>query len=201
MSWKTTHNRPEDIYENADKFYEEKEATRYALSNTMRKTQRELTMRALEFQVPPLSAKVLDAGCGCGFSLEVLKEIGYTNIKGFDLTPRFVEVAKQKGYAVRIGDLRKIPYSERFDVIISISALQWITASNLEKNVKKTAKEFNRLLNPEGCALIHFYPKTEVELMHTARVFNENGFAVKVVTDNPNNAKKRKNFLVLNLKN
>ncbi len=195
--WDTKHTRPEDVYASADKFYEDKEATRYANSNAMRKTQRELTMRALELQIPPLDSKILDAGCGCGYSLEVLKEIGYENIKGFDLTPQFIQTAKTKGFNVKTGDLRKIPFKEKFDVIISISALQWITAHNLEKNITQTAKEFKRLLKPHGYALIQFYPKSERELMHAAQTFNQNQFKVKIITDNPDNAKKRKNFLLL----
>ena len=200
MNWANTHTRPEDTHGIATEFYDERESQRYATSNAMRKTQRELTMRALELQIPPLDAKILDAGCGCGFSLEVLKEIGYDNIKGFDITPQLVKTAKTNGFNAKVGDLRKIPFKEKFNVIISISALQWITASNLEENIEKTAKEFKRLLNPKGYVLVQFYPKTEQELMQTAKTFNANKFTVKVITDNPNNAKKRKNFLVLNLK-
>lgn len=197
--WKTFHTRPEDEYKNARFYYDEKEASRYANSNSMRKMQRELTLRALELYLPPLNFKILDSGCGCGFSLEVLREIGYENIKGFDLTPQFIQIAQKKGFNVKVGNLLKIPYFEKFNVIISISALQWLTSANIEENISKVAKEFKRVLEKNGVALIQFYPSSEKELMQTAKTFNNSNFKVQVVTDNPRNAKKRKTFIVLKI--
>ncbi len=196
--WKTFHIRPEDECEVGD-FYDSGEVQRYSQSNAMRRIQRDLTLRALDLARFPLNSKILDAGCGSGFSLEILKEVGYKKIYGFDLLPAFVAEAKKRGFKnVKVGDLRQFPFSaaEKFDGIISISALQWVSVHG-EKEVEKVAVEFFSHLITGGSAVVQFYPKSEGELMSVAKVFRAIGFKVKMITENPGNARKRKSFLLL----
>jgi len=195
--WKTFHVRPEDEKE-VGEYYSEEEAERYAHSNAMRRIQRQLTMRALELARIPFTARVLDAGCGTGFSLEVLKEAGYKKIAGFDAVPALLKHAKQKGFKARKGDLRCIPFPDKsFDAIISISALQWILAKNACENAARAAKEFNRVLSEKGTAVIQFYPRSQEQATVAARAFRREGFKTILVTDNPANPVKRKVFLLL----
>ncbi|MEW5954941.1 MAG: methyltransferase domain-containing protein [Candidatus Micrarchaeota archaeon] len=195
--WKTFHVRPEDekaVHEH----YSPEEAKRYAESNAMRRIQRQLTLRALELARIPLSARVLDAGCGTGFSLEVLEEARYKKIAGFDAVPSLLEFAEKKGFKVRQGDLRDIPFqSNSFDAIVSISVLQWILAKDAKENAAKAAKEFRRVLSPRGIAVIQFYPLSEEEAMLAARAFKNEGFKTTLVTDNLRNPRKRKVFMLL----
>ncbi|HII39223.1 TPA: class I SAM-dependent methyltransferase [Candidatus Micrarchaeota archaeon] len=195
--WKTFHTRPEDGSEAGD-YYDSTESERYAESNAMRRIQRQLTLRALELAQITLSSSVLDAGCGTGFSLEVLKEVGYNRIAGFDAVPALLKHARAKGFTVKKGDLREIPFKDGlFDSIISVSALQWILAEKTVENASKAAQEFWRVLKPNGIVVIQFYPRSEEEAMLAAKAFRAKGFAVRLITDNPQNPRKRKVFLLL----
>ncbi len=192
--WKTFHVRPEDE-KTVGYYYDDREAERYAKSNSMRKIQEQLTLRAIELAKFPLGSKVIDAGCGAGFSAIILREIGY-KVYAFDLLQQFVEKCKEKGFAAKVGDLRKFPFKGKFDGIVSISALQWVSAKGMNE-VAKVAWEFWKHLKKNGKAVIQFYPKSETELNAVAREFKIVGFKTIVITDNPRNARKRKVFLML----
>ncbi len=192
--WRVKSERPEDVSREAREFYDEREAGRYAGSRAMRRAQRGLTLRALELSLFPLDAVLLDAGCGNGFSMQVLKEVGYPRTKGVDASPAMVAQARARGFDAVEGDLRLLPFSNAsFDGIISISALQWLKGGD----VSRAAREFHRVLRDGGSAVAQFYPKSEEEMMAFARAFNKAGFTVRVVVDNPRNARKRRVFLLL----
>lgn len=142
----------------------------------------------------PLDWKILDAGCGNGFSLEILREIGYS-CAGFDVSPAMVALAKKKGFTAKLGDLRKIPFPKAsFDAIISVSALQWIDLS--EASV--VAREFKRVLKKGGRVVIQFYPESERQLMDWAKAFKPAGFSVVVTQEGLESPRKRRVFLLLN---
>ncbi|MDP3741794.1 MAG: class I SAM-dependent methyltransferase [Candidatus Micrarchaeota archaeon] len=192
--WKSFHVRPEDEKTAVD-YYDASEAERYAKSNAMRKIQEQLTLRAVELAQFPLGSKIIDAGCGSGFSSIILREIGY-EVYPFDLIPAFVEQCKQKGFKAKVGDLCKFPFKGKFDGIVSISVLQWVSIGGMVE-VAKVAREFWNHLKKGGKAVIQFYPKSEVEAMQCGKAFKEKGFAVKIITDNPANSRKRKVFILL----
>src|SRR2546425_7732524 len=55
------------------------------------------------------SIKILDLGCGYGALLYFLKAAGYCNLKGIDVSPEQVTVAKQLGLdSAQAGDLLDI---------------------------------------------------------------------------------------------
>ncbi len=187
-------DNPEDVFLEAREFYDEREANRYAFSRAMQRAQRGLTLRALELALFPFDAVLLDAGCGNGFSMQVLKEVGYSRAKGVDASPAMVAQARARGFDAVEGDLRSLPFSNAcFDGIISVSALQWLK----DGDVSRAAREFHRVLREGGRAVAQFYPKSEGEMMAFARAFNEAGFTVRVIVDNPRNARKRRVFLLL----
>jgi len=191
--WRVKRERPEETVSDAVKYYAE-EGRGYAGSNALRRIQRELTMRSLMLLLPPLSSRILDAGCGNGFSLEVLREAGYKRIRGFDISPEMIEEAKKKKFDVKVGDLRKIPFPARsFDVIISISALQWVKPEGMPS----VAREFRRVLVSGGRAVVQFYPKSEEDLMYVARCFKHAGLKTAMITENADNPRKRRVFLLL----
>ncbi len=192
--WKSFHVRPEDEKTVVD-YYDEKEANRYSRSNAMRRIQRGLTMQAVELALFPLGSKVIDAGCGPGFSTEVLAEVGY-DVYPFDLLPLFVEKCCEKGFRAKQGDLRKFPFQGKFDGIVSISALQWVSASGID-GVAKVASEFWNHLKKGGKAVLQFYPKSEKEALQTMRSFKAVGFTAKLITYNLANPVKRKVFMLL----
>ncbi|VVB67894.1 Trans-aconitate 2-methyltransferase [Candidatus Norongarragalina meridionalis] len=191
--WRVKRERPEETVGDAVKYYAET-GKHYAESNAYRRIQRDITLRSLMLLLPPLTARVLDAGCGNGFSMEILREAGYKRIRGFDISPEMIEEAKKKKFEVKVGDLRKIPYPARsFDAIISVSALQWVKAEQMPS----VAREFRRVLVSKGKAVVQFYPKSEEDLMHAARCFKHAGLRTAIITENADNPRKRRVFLLL----
>lgn len=72
---------------------------------------------------------VLDAACGSGGLLKFLRNKGYTNISGFDLSEKAVNLAKNSGLNVNVGDLRDISKfrdENTFDVITCNDALYFL---------------------------------------------------------------------------
>ncbi|MFH0923006.1 MAG: class I SAM-dependent methyltransferase, partial [Candidatus Micrarchaeota archaeon] len=99
--WKIKNSKRPEKTASATEYYGENAP--YASSSAIRRIQRKITLRALELAMFPLSWKVLDAGCGSGFSLEILREIGYS-CAGFDVSPAMVSLAKKKGFVAKVGD-------------------------------------------------------------------------------------------------
>ncbi|MFH1199853.1 MAG: class I SAM-dependent methyltransferase [Candidatus Micrarchaeota archaeon] len=191
MGWKVRNKRPEDGG-NAEEFYSQPGAQVYE-KNAMRHIQEKILMRALQLVEVPAGARVLDAGCGTGFGMQLLKKLGFS-ASGFDVSPDMVAFAKRKKLAAVAGDLRKIPFPDKsFDAIVSISALQWVPL----KERAKVAKEFHRVLAGGGVAVIQFYPASEDEAMATGRLFRQEGFRVVLHVDSEDNPRKRKVFLVI----
>ncbi len=65
--------------------------------------------------------KVLDAGCGTGGMLDVLKRNGFTNISGFDYNPHAVEFTNLRGFAVDQINILKVSEhfkADSYDVIV-----------------------------------------------------------------------------------
>ncbi len=191
MGWKVKNKRPED--ETTAEEYFEKFGEAYASSNAIKNIQRKITLRAIELAGWPKGAKILDLGCGSGFSMEVLVEKGYKTV-GIDISEKMVELAKKAGYEALKADAKELPFEdESFEGILSISMLQWLRP----KDVERVAKECIRVLKPGGKAVIQFYPKSEEEMVKVGKAFVKAGFVGEFAIDNPKNPRKRKIFLVL----
>lgn len=57
----------------------------------------------------PRDGRLLDAGCGTGGNLRALKDLGWTQLEGFDLSEEAVQRAQQWGFDVRQGALHDVP--------------------------------------------------------------------------------------------
>ena len=69
---------------------------------------------------------ILDAGCGTGGLMLFLRQSGYTQLKGFDLSQHAVEICRKRGLSVEQCDLRNMAASyprASADVIISNDTL------------------------------------------------------------------------------
>ncbi|HIQ49791.1 MAG TPA: class I SAM-dependent methyltransferase [Nanoarchaeota archaeon] len=157
-------------------------------------TQRKLTLRIIELLQAKPPAKVIDLGCGVGYSTELLEELGF-NVIGIDILDEMLKHALQKGLNVKKADMRclnKHFHKEEFDYIISVSALQWISIREREK----VAKGCYYILKPRGKIGIQFYPKSEEEMLKTGRIFKKSGFKVEFIIDNPNNPRKRTIYII-----
>jgi SAM-dependent methyltransferase len=72
----------------------------------------------------PSSGRVLDIGCGTGYLMQRLKEMGYDAV-GIDAHPEAVKQAKDAGFEVLEGRFEEGMYpDENFDLIIARSILE-----------------------------------------------------------------------------
>lgn len=196
---------PEKEFIDPNDFYTEEESLRYENSSGMKKTQKELTEIALNLSKPlsdNKTIKVLDIGCGTGFSIEYLKEKGYTDIKGIDPSREMINIAKFKKLEVKIGSFESLSkIYEKYDLIFSISALQWILSNKKEleiKNIiKKLSKNLLNILKKEGIIVFQFYPDSQKTVETILSVFNRSFKTTSLYIHNSNSLKKRKYFIIL----
>ena len=201
---------PEEEYlDNPNGFYTREEVKRYNSSSGMKKTQRELTEIALSLSEIDFSRNkgisVLDIGCGTGFSIDYLKEKGINQVIGIDPSLEMVKLAKDKKLDVRVGgfeDLSSLGFKkDQFDLVISMSALQWVTSGKeglfLKNSIKGIGKSIYFILKEKGSCVIQFYPRDEAVFQDVTSAFERVGFRVASYLYNEKNIKKKKSFLIL----
>ncbi|HLC47499.1 MAG TPA: methyltransferase domain-containing protein [Candidatus Norongarragalinales archaeon] len=199
MGWKVRRERPEEKFKgNAGEFYS-MEGAAYE-KNAIRHIQEKILLRGLQLVQFQPHSKLLDVGCGTGLGMKILKALGF-KVEGIDVSKELLAIAKKRKLAVKLGDMRSIPFLDsNFDGIVSISALQWVTSRmdfEGKADLKKTAGEFYRILKPSGKALIQFYPRSEEEMMLAGKAFKDAGFKVRIEIENERNARKRRIYLLL----
>src|SRR5580692_3322066 len=72
----------------------------------------------------PPGARVLDAGCGSGRTLDELQDYG--EVRGIELDPDAASVARARGRGeVEIGRLEELPYAaDSFDLITCLDVIE-----------------------------------------------------------------------------
>lgn len=104
---------------------EEQESVFHSASHLTRATDRALLEAFVEFfSAADRSSVVLEMGCGDGFWLEVLRNLGYRNVIGIDISPAALEMATQKGLNVRLGDLYQLEVDDVFDIVLLCDTLE-----------------------------------------------------------------------------
>jgi len=190
----------EDFYVIPETYFSKEAAEHYDKSPRMRKVQKELTERAIEL-LELKKGKILDVGCGTGFSLAILEEQGFDPV-GIDISKPMLDIAKRKGLKVKRADFTKLPFKDKtFDGLLSISSLQWVYGKSYDDildKYSKIAKEFYRVLKANARAVVQFYPKTDREFDLFVREFKRVGFKITIAIDYPHIRKKTKKFLILN---
>lgn len=105
-----------------------------------------LHLELLLRHLPPPAAgmALLDVGCGDGFALQVLAQVGW-RVEGQDVDPKAVAVAKARGLNVRQGPLE--------DCGFAASSFDAVTSSHVMEHVHEPEsflREMHRLLVPGG---------------------------------------------------
>ncbi|WP_089333214.1 class I SAM-dependent methyltransferase [Hymenobacter mucosus] len=105
-----------------------------------------------ELQLPK-SASILEIGCSGGPLLLALRQAGYTNLTGIDISAQGVQLAKQRGFEhVAVMDGAKLEFADAsFDLVIASDVLEHI------ENENQALQEWKRVLRPGG-QLIVFVP-------------------------------------------
>jgi len=91
-----------------------------------------LTFSAIREATDGYGSSIVDAGCGTGGLLLHLREGGYGNLRGFDLSDAAVAYCRERGLDVLQEDLRNLGAvfaGQRLDVIVSNDTLYFLTAS------------------------------------------------------------------------
>lgn len=100
-----------------------------------------------------LGAKILDAGCGDGRFLGVLRERGFINLYGTDYSERAVSFARLllPEAAMSVADLTALSYEDNFfDAIFMIETLEHI----IPESIPVIISNFKRVLKPGGKLII-----------------------------------------------
>jgi len=200
---------PEREFEDPNDFYTDLEAKRYDSNSGMKRTQIELTNIILNLFLEDTKnlkkdISILDIGCGTGFSLEFLKEKDYKRLIGIEPAKEMLKIAKNKKFACYFGGFLDIPKEikkQKFDLIISVSALQWILTNKQEmeikNSIKKIGKDLKEILNENGRIIIQYYPPTPNASKTLVSSFERIGLKAREYLYNKGNKKKEKHILIL----
>ncbi len=199
------YERPEEYAKDPMEFYVAKRVNEYSQSKALMRIQEKITKRALEIAKIEPPARILDLGMGCGFASTHMF-LNKFQVVGIDLNLLFLSYYEIQHLNPIQSDMRDIGFRlGSFDLVLSISAIQWVLAekneSNRIKHLKKIVDQCNLILKPKGKIIFQFYPKSDTSMHEIGRIFNNTGqFNGNFVIDNPENPKKRKIFLYLEKK-
>lgn len=99
------------------------------------------------------SGKLLDAGCGLGDNLNLIKNANLEQLElfGIDVNPDLVENATRNGYHAKISDLRHIQYpDETFDIVIASHVIEHFGYPD----ITNVLHELFRVTKPGGIVII-----------------------------------------------
>ncbi len=96
----------------------------------------------------PSGARVLDAGCGSGRTLQELADYGH--VSGIELDPDAAELARGRGLGeVVVGRLEELPWEpDTFDLITCLDVVEHTADDRL------TLSGLRRVAKPGGCLLV-----------------------------------------------
>ena len=199
------NERPEEFADNTLEYYTPERVDEYANSKALMRIQEKITYRAMNIaQIKP-PARVLDLGMGCGFATTYLHINKYDTV-GIDLNRNFLTYYHTPELNPIESDMRYLGFRpQSFDMVISISAIQWVLAEKdahkRHQMLKFIAVSCGELLLPGGKVVMQFYPKTDDAMKELGAVFADSGyFEGNFIIDNIDSPKKRKVFLYLERK-
>ena len=193
---------PDKLGVKPNDYFDYNKAKDYETNKTIIKVQLEISKRLEELLNLEKGKFLLELGCGTGITSKYFLDKKYFII-GLDISTEMLKFANNKGIDVINADFSNIPFrNEIFDIIISISSLQWVWGSSREEVINKydkIIKEIKRVSKKSTIAGVQFYPNTEKEFDIVTDIFKKNGFRGNIIIDNWKLSKKRKKYIILNL--
>jgi SAM-dependent methyltransferase len=128
-----------------------------------------LVLNALLRHPPQRDARILDAGCGTGGLLLFLREHGFRNLAGFDVSSDAIAICRERGLPVQPGDLRdiaRLSSPETLDAIVSNDTLYFFSA----EQQAEILKAFYRALLPGGLLILNLPALEAFRGIHDLRV-------------------------------
>ncbi len=197
--WRVRKERPEEYLGRPEFYYTEDEIKRYSGSTGVRMAQERIAERICGFLDLAGKGKILDLGCGPGYTASWIIGQGH-DVIGLDLLPGMLEKASEKGIKTIKADMRRFSdklKGQEFDAVISASALQWIKKS---QGLASVAGEIFCVLKENGKCVIQFYPQSSEEMEKVLRVFRSQGLEGEAKVLNADDPRKREVYLVLRKK-
>jgi len=105
-----------------------------------------------------LDAKILDFGCGDGRAMSFLKELGFKNIYGLEISNYLSQIAKKYGFPV-FNNFNEISSDIHFDVVIANHVFEHIL--NLDEVLNAII-----ILMANNAVLVALVPNIRSKLMH-----------------------------------
>ncbi len=95
-------------------------------------------------------AEIVDVGTSTGTNLRMLRDHGFTNVEGVDLSPEALRYCESKGLGqVRLGSILDLPYQdESFELALATDIIEHVDRDDL------ALAEIYRVLRPGGRAII-----------------------------------------------
>ena len=96
------------------------------------------------------NANILDLGTSTGTNLQMLKDLGFTNVTGLDLSPEAIRFCAQKGLGPVIeGSIESLPFTDNaFDLVLATDVIEHVDHD------LKAVSEINRVLRPNGRVIL-----------------------------------------------
>jgi SAM-dependent methyltransferase len=125
---------------------------------------------------------IFEVGCNCGRNLAHLRDCGYPNVSGLDISPAAIEIAKAQGLTVECRPLA-IEEKAKYDVVFSLATLQHVFDPKLLASVGTMAMHTIITVEDEtGLAWMQVarnygevFTALGFEQMHTERVPEDSG--------------------------
>jgi len=109
----------------------------------------------------PESARILELGCGPGYFLEYLRNHGFTDTCGIDISEEQVAIAREKRLPVDVGDVFAVLDAAvgSFDVVVGIDLLEHFSKDEglrLCDSIRRSLRPGGRVIfrTPNGSALL-----------------------------------------------
>ena len=100
----------------------------------------------------PKDAAVLELFCGRGSGLVALDRLGFTRVRGIDLSPRLLSLHQRRGRCI-VGDCRHLPVHRlSHDLAIVHGGLHHL--ATLPDDLELTVREVRRILKPGGLFIV-----------------------------------------------
>jgi SAM-dependent methyltransferase len=129
----------------ADEYADDARLRRRAAAFTGETTAADARVPLVEAVVAAQPKRILEVGCGWGELAEwVGRETG-ADVVAVDLSPRMVELARERGVNVQVGDVQELPFADgEFDVAVAAWMLYHVP--DLDRGIAELA----RVLRPGG---------------------------------------------------
>lgn len=156
----TASQKDYDLYYNQMSKYEDKETASGGGLDAIDKARLNLAAAIIDENCQSKSASILDIGCANGGLLHCLKEKGYENLTGIDITRICVENVKKAGFNAFFGGIFNLEElgDNKYDVVILSHVLEHV------HDLQRTVQNLKTLLSPNGIIYI--------EVPDASRYFN-----------------------------